>query len=87
MDFSQYTQAEQAQIAAMMEHKQMKDSVSLYNNLVQSCFMDCVNDFSTKSLTTKEEGCLGKCADKFFKHSERIGLRFSELQSANAGQQ
>ncbi|KAL1932911.1 hypothetical protein VTP01DRAFT_8589 [Rhizomucor pusillus] len=82
MDFSRFNQAEQAQIAAMIEHKQMKDFLRLYSSLVQRCFDDCANDFTTKSLTGKEvrlESCINKCADKFLKHSERVGTRFAEL--------
>ncbi|KAG2187948.1 hypothetical protein INT44_000698 [Umbelopsis vinacea] len=79
MDFQRYNQAEQAQIAQMIEHKQMKDFLRLYSNLVQRCFNDCVNDFTTKSVTSKEEACVNKCADKFLKHSERVGARFGEL--------
>lgn len=26
-----------------------------------------------------QEGCVNKCADKFLKHSERVGARFAEL--------
>ncbi|CEG70578.1 hypothetical protein G6F70_009125 [Rhizopus microsporus] len=79
MDFSRFNQAEQAQIAAMIEHKQMRDFMKLYSSLVQRCFDDCTNDFTTKSLNSKEESCVNKCADKFFKHSERVGARFAEL--------
>lgn len=32
----------------------MKDFMKLYSNLVQRCFDDCANDFTTKSLTGKE---------------------------------
>ncbi|KAI8065833.1 Tim10/DDP family zinc finger protein [Gongronella butleri] len=88
MDFSRFNQAEQAQIAAMIEHKQMKDFLRLYSSLVQRCFDDCANDFTTKSITGKEETCVNKCADKFLKHSERVGARFAELsqQMAPPGQ-
>lgn len=33
---------------------QMKDSLRMYNNLVQRCFMDCISDFTSKSLGSKE---------------------------------
>ncbi|CAO3648753.1 Tim10/DDP family zinc finger protein [Cunninghamella echinulata] len=79
MDFSRFNQAEQAQINAMLEYKQMKDFLRIYNGLVQRCFEDCATDFTTKSLTGKEEACANKCADKFLKHSERVGARFAEI--------
>ncbi|OZJ05946.1 Mitochondrial import inner membrane translocase subunit TIM9 [Bifiguratus adelaidae] len=79
MDFSRFNQAEQTQIAAMIEHKQMKDFLRLYANLVERCFNDCVNDFTSKTVSGKEEQCVNRCADKFLKHSERVGARFAEL--------
>ena len=33
---------------------QMKDSLRMYNSLVERCFMDCINDFTTRSLSSKE---------------------------------
>ncbi|KAH3660497.1 hypothetical protein OGAPHI_007083 [Ogataea philodendri] len=50
----------------------------LYTNLVDRCFNDCVNDFTSSKLSTKEDTCLNKCAEKFLKHSERVGSRFQE---------
>lgn len=58
----------------------------MYSNLVQRCFNDCVNDFSSKSLQSKEEGCVMRCVDKFLKSSERLGERFQE-QNAQMAQQ
>ena len=54
----------------------------MYSNMVQRCFDDCVNDFTTKSLHSKEEGCVMKCVDKHLKSSERIGQRFQEQNAA-----
>ena len=56
--------------------------VQMYSNLVQRCFDDCVNDFTTKSLHPKEEGCVMKCVDKYLKGSERLGQRFQEQNAA-----
>lgn len=58
----------------------------MYSNLVQRCFNDCVNDFTSKSLLGKEEGCVMRCVDKFMKSSERLGERFQE-QNAQMAQQ
>jgi mitochondrial import inner membrane translocase subunit TIM9 len=49
-----------------------------YATLVQRCFDDCVNDFTTKSLIAREEGCVFRCVDKNTKAGERIGARFQE---------
>lgn len=56
----------------------MKDFMRLYTGLVDRCFHNCIHDFTTKTLSTKEETCLDKCSDKFLKHSERVGMRFQE---------
>jgi import inner membrane translocase subunit TIM9 len=56
----------------------MKDFMRLYTGLVDRCFHNCIQDFTTKTLSTKEENCLDKCSDKFLKHSERVGMRFQE---------
>ena len=54
----------------------------MYSKLVQRCFDDCVNDFTTKSLISREEGCVMRCVDKWMKGSERLGQRFQEQNAA-----
>jgi import inner membrane translocase subunit TIM9 len=56
----------------------------MYSNLVQRCFNDCVTDFTSKTLGSKEEGCVMRCVDKFLKSSERLGERFAEQNAAMA---
>ena len=56
----------------------------MYGKLVQRCFDDCVNDFTTKSLLAREEGCVLRCVDKFIKGSERLGQRWQEQNAAMA---
>jgi len=79
-------QAEQRELQGRLERKQMKDFMNMYSNLVQRCFNDCVSDFTSKSLASREEGCVMKCVDKFLKASERLGERFQE-QNAQMAQQ
>ncbi|KAM9916169.1 hypothetical protein OXX59_010190, partial [Metschnikowia pulcherrima] len=69
---------EQQEFQQVVEQKQMKDFMRLYSNLVSRCFDDCVNDFTSANLTTKESSCIFKCSEKFLKHSERVGQRFQE---------
>lgn len=82
----QLNQREQQDFQRIVEQKQMKDFMRLYSNLVERCFSDCVNDFTSASLTSKEETCIMKCSEKFLKHSERVGQRFQE-QNAMLTQQ
>lgn len=55
-------------------------SLRLYNSLVERCFRDCVESFRRKTLDRAEEGCVKHCAERFLKHTTRVGLRLAELQ-------
>lgn len=61
-------------------------SLRMYNNLVERCFHDCVDTFKHKSLQKQEETCVRRCAEKFLKHSMRVGMRFAELNQGAATQ-
>ncbi|KAI9840698.1 MAG: protein transporter tim9 [Sclerophora amabilis] len=74
--------SEQQVLQGRMEKKQMKEFMTMYGKLVQKCFDDCITDFTTKSLHTKEEGCVMRCVDKYLKGSERLGTRFQELNAS-----
>lgn len=74
----QLNNREQQEFQQLVERKQMQDFMKLYSGLVQRCFSDCVNDFTSAAVTSKEETCITRCAEKFLKHSERVGQRFQE---------
>ncbi|CAH7686123.1 Tim10/DDP family zinc finger protein [Phakopsora pachyrhizi] len=78
MDASNFSSSDSNQLNRLIEQKQMKDFLKLYSSLVERCFSSCCNDFTSRSLSSKEETCVNNCADKFLKHSERVGARFSE---------
>ncbi|KAH1224840.1 Mitochondrial import inner membrane translocase subunit Tim9 [Glycine max] len=63
-----------------------KPSLRMYNSLVERCFSDCVDTFKHKSLQKQEETCVRRCAEKFLKHSMRVGMRFAELNQGAATQ-
>ncbi|KAJ8750620.1 hypothetical protein K2173_015795 [Erythroxylum novogranatense] len=71
-------------MATMIEQLQLRDSLRMYNSLVERCFNDCVDNFSRKSLQKQEETCVTRCAEKFLKHSMRVGMRFAELNQGAA---
>ncbi|XP_022756605.1 mitochondrial import inner membrane translocase subunit TIM9-like [Durio zibethinus] len=73
-------------MSAMIDHLQLRDSLRMYNSLVERCFTDCVDNFTRKTLQKQEETCVTRCAEKFLKHSMRVGLRFAELNSQAATQ-
>jgi len=62
-----------------LEHMQVRDSLKLYNKLVERCFNDCVQDFRSKNLDKDEEKCVSKCCEKFMNVSARTGARFQEF--------
>uniref|UniRef100_A0A2P2J399 Mitochondrial import inner membrane translocase subunit n=2 Tax=Rhizophora mucronata TaxID=61149 RepID=A0A2P2J399_RHIMU len=78
------SEEDQARMANMIEHLQMRDSLRMYNSLVERCFTDCVDNFSRKTLQKQEETCVMRCAEKFLKHSMRVGMRFAELNQGAA---
>ncbi|KAI4153877.1 MAG: hypothetical protein LQ340_002042 [Diploschistes diacapsis] len=82
------TQQEQRELESRMEKKQMREFMNTYSNLVQRCFDDCVNDFTSKTLHQREEGCVMRCVDKWMKSTERLGSRFQEqnAQMMQSGQ-
>lgn len=59
-------------------------SLRMYNSLVERCFTDCVDSFRRKTLDKQEESCVRRCAEKFLKHSMRVGMRFAELNQGAA---
>ncbi|XP_022145535.1 mitochondrial import inner membrane translocase subunit Tim9-like [Momordica charantia] len=71
-------------MASMIDQLQIRDSLRMYNSLVERCFTDCIDNFQRKSLTKQEETCVRRCAEKFLKHSMRVGMRFAELNQGAA---
>lgn len=53
---------------------------SVYNKVVNRCFMDCVNSFRHKSLDGKEDECVSNCTRKFLAFTQRAAVRFAEAQ-------
>ncbi|CAK7327926.1 unnamed protein product [Dovyalis caffra] len=77
---------DQTRMLSMIENLQLRDSLKMYNSLVERCFNDCVDSFTRKSLQKQEETCVMRCAEKFMKHSMRVGMRFAELNQGAATQ-
>ncbi|KAF2398637.1 hypothetical protein EJ06DRAFT_583308 [Trichodelitschia bisporula] len=80
------TSAEQHELGQRMERKQIRAFMEMYQNLVTRCFDDCITDFSTKSLGSREENCVLRCVDKQIKSQERLSARFQEQNAAMAQQ-
>ncbi|KAI4340078.1 hypothetical protein MLD38_024950 [Melastoma candidum] len=66
-------------MSSFVHHLQARDSLRMYNALVERCFDDCVQSFWRKSLGKKEERCVLHCAHKFLKVSMQVGTKLAEL--------
>ncbi|XP_024028083.1 mitochondrial import inner membrane translocase subunit Tim9 [Morus notabilis] len=85
-DLQSLSEEDNIKMSAMIEQLQIRDSLRMYNSLVERCFNDCVDTFKHKSLQKQEESCVRRCAEKFLKHSMRVGMRFAELNQGAATQ-
>ncbi|PON33516.1 Tim10/DDP family zinc finger [Parasponia andersonii] len=85
-DLQSLSEEDNVRMAAMIDQLQVRDSLRMYNSLVERCFNDCVDTFKHKSLQKQEESCVWRCAEKFLKHSMRVGMRFAELNQGAATQ-
>lgn len=61
-------------------NSQAKQFLSLYSFLVNRCFDDCVNDFTSDTLSSKERECTRRCTSKMLKLTNRIGQQMAEKQ-------
>ncbi|CAN6304821.1 unnamed protein product, partial [Urochloa humidicola] len=83
-DLDGLPEEDKMRMAAMIDQLQIRDSLRMYNSLVERCFTDCVDTFRRKTLDKQEESCVRRCAEKFLKHSMRVGMRFAELNQGVA---
>jgi import inner membrane translocase subunit TIM9 len=59
----------------------LSPSYSMYNNLVERCFGQCVGSFRSKTLEKGEASCVENCSARYIKMTQRVGLRFAEHQA------
>ncbi|XP_002960686.2 mitochondrial import inner membrane translocase subunit Tim9 [Selaginella moellendorffii] len=79
MEVAGMAEEDQQRIAGMIDALQARDSLRMYNALVERCFGHCVDSFRRKTLEKQEETCVKRCAEKFLKHAMRVSMRFQEL--------
>uniref|UniRef100_A0A6M2DFW5 Mitochondrial import inner membrane translocase subunit n=1 Tax=Xenopsylla cheopis TaxID=163159 RepID=A0A6M2DFW5_XENCH len=60
--------------------KSFRDFVMSYNKLSERCFIDCVNDLTTRAVRANEEKCALNCMEKYLKMNQRVSQRFQEFQ-------
>ncbi|KAG0582458.1 hypothetical protein M758_3G061000 [Ceratodon purpureus] len=78
-DFEALPEEDKHRMSTMIDHLQVRDSLKMYNSLVERCFCHCVESFRRKTLDKQEETCVKRCAEKYLKHSMRVSMRFAEL--------
>ncbi|KAI9112265.1 hypothetical protein K1719_016788 [Acacia pycnantha] len=83
-ELNSLTGEDKVKMSAMIDKLQARDSLRMYNSLVERCFVDCVDTFYRRSLTKKEETCVRRCAEKFLRHSVLLGLSFAELNQGTS---
>ena len=54
--------------------------MNLFGYVVNTCFNDCIQDFTSKALSEKETNCTKNCADKILRLTNRVGQRMAEKQ-------
>ena len=56
--------------------KTFRDFMANYNKLSETCFTDCVWDFTSRRVSGMENQCAINCAEKYLKMNQRISTRF-----------
>ncbi|XP_039073699.1 mitochondrial import inner membrane translocase subunit Tim9-like [Hyaena hyaena] len=67
-----------AQIPESDQIKQFKEFLGTYNKITETCFLDCVKDFTTREVKPEETTCTEHCLQKYLKMTQRISMRFQE---------
>ncbi|XP_024363320.1 mitochondrial import inner membrane translocase subunit Tim9 [Physcomitrium patens] len=83
-DFEALPEEDKHRMSFMIDQLQVRDSLKMYNSLVERCFCHCVESFRRKTLDKQEETCVKRCAEKYLKHSMRVSMRFAELNQGAA---
>ncbi|PVU96148.1 hypothetical protein BB559_002497 [Furculomyces boomerangus] len=78
MNFIPQQLTPEQQLEVLFQQKQQKEYLRLYNYLVNKCFDDCINSFTTKALSDREINCTRRCAKKYMKLNDFASIRFSE---------
>ncbi|KAM8834193.1 mitochondrial import inner membrane translocase subunit Tim9 isoform 1-T5 [Synchiropus picturatus] len=66
------------QVSETDQVKQFKEFLGTYNKVTESCFMDCIRDFTSREVKSDESSCSENCLQKYLKMTQRISMRFQE---------
>lgn len=59
----------------------------MFHNMFENCFTACVDDFTSKALSSRENGCISRCVQKTLATQQRLGERFQEHSQTTMMQQ
>lgn len=54
----------------------------MFNQVSEKCFLRCVDNFNSRTLSPYEEKCVENCAQKFVNINHRVMGVYVEVQSA-----
>lgn len=80
MDLNSLPENDRKHVMQLLEKKQSDQFMSLYTDIVNGCFNDCIHDFTSNQLAMKEESCVKRCTERLLKFSNRIGTKMAEKQ-------
>ncbi|KAL1894937.1 protein transporter tim9 [Sporothrix stenoceras] len=72
------TASETRELEQRMQKRQVKEFIGVFSNLVDHCFASCIDDFTSKSVSTRESGCVTRCVQKYLATQQRLSERFQE---------
>ncbi|KAL9949420.1 hypothetical protein ACHAO5_000781 [Verticillium nonalfalfae] len=54
------------------------ETSQIFGNVVDHCFNACIDDFTSKTLSSRENGCITRCVQKQMFSQQRLSERFQE---------
>ncbi|KAH6890483.1 mitochondrial import inner membrane translocase subunit tim9 [Thelonectria olida] len=72
------TANEQRMLEQRMQKRQVKEFMNAFGGLVEHCFVSCVDDFTSKAISSRESGCINRCVTKWMATQQRVSERFQE---------
>ncbi|XP_060061104.1 mitochondrial import inner membrane translocase subunit Tim9-like [Erinaceus europaeus] len=66
------------QIPESDQMKQSKEFLGTYNELTETCFLDCINDFTPREVKPEETTWSAHCLEASLKITLRMSMRFQE---------
>ncbi|KAI5459890.1 Tim10/DDP family zinc finger-domain-containing protein [Mariannaea sp. PMI_226] len=75
------TAAEQRTLEQRMQKRQVKEFMGAFGGLVEHCFISCVDDFTSKAVSSRESGCINRCVTKWMATQQRVSERFQETNA------